>query len=170
LNTQAIHQEPLFFMIVSPSARMVAGGYPAALARSNPSRRSVWHRDYLDALTQRDVRDLARIRSLDVLPRLLEHAAAQTARLMNISELSGPFQLTRPTIREYLTLLERVFLVDELNPWHVNRASRLIKTPKLHLGDTGVACNLLGFNAASREKNRTSLGPLLETFVFQELR
>jgi uncharacterized protein len=150
--------------------RIVAGGFPAALVRPNPRRRSAWYREYIEALTQRDVRELARIRSLDVLPRLLERAAAQTARLFNVSELSSPFQLSHPTIREYVTLLERVFLVEELHPWHANRISRLVKTPKLHLGDTGLACALLGCDIAAFAKDRTALGPLLETFVFQELR
>lgn len=49
--------------------RIVAGGYPAALARNTPRRRAAWYRDYVDAIVQRDVRDLARIASLDVLPR-----------------------------------------------------------------------------------------------------
>jgi predicted AAA+ superfamily ATPase len=150
--------------------RVAAGGYPAALVRPAARRRNVWYRDYIETLVQRDVRDLARIRSLDVMPRLLELAAAQTARLLNLSELSSPFQVSRPTIREYVTLLERVFLVEELPPWHVSRASRLVKTPKLHVGDTGLACALLGYEAPAMMKDRTAFGPLLETFVFQELR
>jgi len=140
------------------------------LTRPNPRRRAAWYRDYIETLTQRDVRDLIRIRSLDVLPRLLEHAAGQTARLMNVSELAGPLQVSRTTIREYLTLLERVFLIEELRPWHSNSVSRLIKTPKLHLGNTGLASVLVGLDAAALGKDRRALGPLLETFVFQELR
>lgn len=149
--------------------RIVAGGYPAALARSTARRRATWYRDYLESLIQRDVRELARIASLDALPRLLTLAAGQTARLMNISDLASPFQLSRPTIRDYVTLLERVFLLDELPPWHSNRLSRLVKTPKLHVGDTGLACALLGFDAATLAEDRGALGQMLETFVFQEL-
>jgi predicted AAA+ superfamily ATPase len=150
--------------------RVVAGGYPAALARATPRRRAAWYRDFIEALVQRDVRDLARIRSLDALPRLLVFAAGQTGRLLNVSDLAGPFQLSRPTVREYVTLLARLFLLEELPPWHTNRLSRLIKTPKLHLGDTGLACVLLGLDAAALTKDRATLGQLLETFVFQELR
>ena len=150
--------------------KIVAGGYPAALARPTERRRATWYRDYLDALVQRDVRDLARISSLDILPRLLTLAASQTARLLNVADLSSPFQVSRPTIRDYVTLLERVFLVDSLPPWHSNRLSRLIKTPKLHVGDTGLACALLGINAAALIADRPLLGQLLETFAFQELR
>lgn len=150
--------------------RIAAGGYPAALARTTVRRRAAWYRDYIETLVQRDVRHLARIASLDALPRLLALAAGQTARLINISNLASPFQLSRPTIRDYVTLLEQVFLIDELPPWHSNRLSRLIKTPKLHVGDTGLACALLGTDAAGLWQDRTLLGQLLETFVYQELR
>lgn len=150
--------------------RIAAGGYPAALVRSTPRRRAAWYRDYLDTIVQRDVRSLARIAALDALPRLLTLAAGQTARLMNVSDLAAPFQVSRPTIRDYVTLLERVFLIDALPPWHSNRLSRLIKTPKIHLGDTGLACALLGADASALAADRPLLGQLLETFVFQELR
>ncbi len=150
--------------------RIVAGGYPAALARKMPRRRAAWYRDYIETLVQRDVRDLARIRLLDALPRLLTLAAGQTARLLNVSDLASPFQLSRQTIRDYITLLTRVFLLEELPSWHSNRLRRLIKTPKLHLGDTGLACALLGVDVAALKSDRVLLGQLLETFVFQELR
>jgi predicted AAA+ superfamily ATPase len=150
--------------------RIVAGGYPAALARNTPRRRAAWYRDYVNAIVQRDVRDLARIASLDVLPRLLTLIGGQTSRLLNISELAGPFQVSRPTIRDYVTLLEKVFLVDELAPWHTNRMSRLVKTPKLHIGDTGLAAALLGINAQDLAADRELFGQFLETFVYQELR
>ena len=117
--------------------RIAAGGYPPALTRPPGRRRASWHRDYVDALVQRDIRDLAHISALDALPRLLALAAAQTARLFNLADLASPFGLSRPTIRDYVTLLERVFLLERLPPWHGNRSSRLVKTPKLHFGDTG---------------------------------
>jgi len=150
--------------------RIAAGGYPAALSRPASRRRVTWYRDYIETLVQRDVRDMARISSLDVLPRLLALAAGQTARLLNVADLASPFQLSRPTIRDYVTLLARVFLLEELPPWHNNRLSRLVKTPKLHFGDTGLACALLGVDAAALWADRTLLGQLLETFIFQELR
>jgi len=116
------------------------------------------------------VRDLARIASLDALPRLLALAAGQTARLLNVTDLAGPFHLSRPTIRSYVTLLEQVFLVEELPPWHSNRLSRLVKSPKLHVGDTGLAATLLGLDAAALREDRGLLGQFLETFVLQDLR
>ncbi|GAB5550268.1 MAG: ATP-binding protein [Sandaracinaceae bacterium] len=149
---------------------VAAGGYPAALARPKPQRRAAWYRAYVETLVQRDVRDQAAIHNLDILPRLLSVVASQTARLLNVADLSGPFQVSRPTVRDYVTLLSRVFLLDELPPWHSNRLSRLVKTAKLHAGDTGVACALLGMGADELWADRELYGQMLETFVVGELR
>lgn len=150
--------------------RIAAGGYPAALARRAAARRRAWYRDYVETQIQRDVRDLMRVRSLDVLPKLLALAAAQTAHLVNVADLAAPFELTRQTIHEYVTVLEHVFLLERLPAWHTNRLTRLVKRSKLHMGDTGVACALLGIDAAGLDKGRQLLGSMLETFVLQELR
>jgi len=151
-------------------ARVAAGGYPAALVRQEGRRRAAWYRDYLEAIVQRDVRELARIGALDAVPRLLGAAASQTARLLNVSALAAPFSVSRPTIADYMTLLQRVFLVEELPAWHSNRLKRLVKSPKLHLGDTGLASALLRVDAEALDADRQLLGQLTETFVFQELR
>lgn len=149
--------------------RIAAGGFPSALERP-PNARARWYRDYVETMVQRDVRELSRIHSLDVLPRLIRLAAGQTARLINVSDLGAPLQVTRPTVRTYITLLQGIFLLEELPPWHSNRMSRLLKSPKLHLADTGIACAMLGSNAQALWEDRGLLGQLLETFVYQELR
>jgi uncharacterized protein len=79
-------------------------------------------------------------------------AAGQTARLANLSEMASEFELSRPTIRTYLTLIERLFLNEFLPPWFSNRIRRLIKSPTLHFGDTGLACSLLRCSAANLER------------------
>jgi uncharacterized protein len=163
-------QQPFSRLGIRLAERIVAGGFPAALARPTGRRRREWYRSYIDTLIQRDIRELARISSLDAIPRLLELAATQSARLFNLSDLASPFQLSRPTIGDYVTLLERIFLVELLPPWHGNRLSRLIKTPKIHLGDTGLVSALLGLDAKALSNDRQLYGQLLESFVFHELR
>lgn len=147
-----------------------AGGYPAALARDSEKRRSVWYRDYLQTILQRDIKDIARIQNVDILPRLLALAAGQTARLFVATDLAAPFSISRPTIIQYLALLEQIFLIEQLQPWHNNRLSRLIKTPKMHLTDTGLACSLLGVNSKLLWQDKNLLGQLLETTIYQEIR
>ena len=79
-------------------------------------------------------------------------------------------QLSRPTVSNYIKLLEMVFLLGRLHPWHSNRQRRLVKTPKIHIADTGLACALLRVDATGLMADRSLLGRLLETFVFHELR
>ncbi len=154
----------------SLAERVAGGGFPAALARAAQRRRFAWYRDYAETLIQRDIRDLARISALDALPRLLTAAAGQTACLVNVSDLAAPFQISRQTIRDYLTLLSRIFLLDELPAWHRNSLKRQVKTPKLHMGDSGLASALLGLNGDTLWADRSLFGRLLESFVYQELR
>ena len=87
-----------------------------------------------------------------------------------MADLASAFQLTRPTIRDYVVLLERIFLLEHLPSWHSNRLSRLIKPPRLHLADSGLAATLPGLDTGKLLKDRPMPGQLLETFVFQEIR
>ena len=150
--------------------RVTAGGYAPALALPPGRRRANWYRDYVETHVLRDVRDTSRIRRLDELPRLLEAASAQTACLFNQDSLARTLRITRPTIADYVALLERAFLLERLPAWSTNRSSRLVKTPKLHIGDTGLGCALLGIDAWALASDRRMLGLFVETFVYQELR
>lgn len=152
------------------AGKIAAGGYPAALVRPTARRAANWYRDYAEALVQRDAQDISRVRSLHVLPGLLRVAAAHTAQLFNLNSLASSFQLSRPSIGDYVTILERLFLLERLPAWHSNRLKRQVKGPKLHLSDTGLAAALLGADAGALTADRTLLGHFLETFAFQELR
>lgn len=149
--------------------RVASGGYPAALQRAG-ARRRAWYQNYIDTLVQHDVPDIAGIRSPEILSRLLTLAAAHTAQLSNINNLSSSFQISRNTVENYLALLAKMFLLETLPAWHSNRKKRLIKTPKLHLGDTGVACALLNLNAEALAADAARFGHMLETFAVQELK
>lgn len=107
---------------------------------------------------------------VEIIDRLLLAASIQTATLYSLAELAAPFALSRPTIQSYVQLLARMFLIDFLPAWHSNRLKRLLKTPKLHAGDTGWACSLLAMDAKALAKDRVILGKLTETFVVQELK
>lgn len=170
-NFSASAQANRFTSLGETLAEIISrGGYPSAIARSSEKRRMTWYQDYITTLIQRDVQDIINIHHLDVLPRLLSLAASQTARLFNSADLASPFAISRPTIANYLALLEQIFLIEQLQPWHSNRLSRLIKTPKMHLADTGLACALLGVTSKSLWQDKALLGQLLETFIYQELR
>ena len=154
----------------SLAACVIAGGFPEPLLRSSERRKSQWYKNYVTTLVQRDIRDLARISSLDAIPKILQLAAVQSAQLLNMSGIAAPFQISRQTVAAYFSLLQNIFLIDVLPAWHSNRGKRLIKTPKVHMSDTGLAAALLGVTYSQLESNRSLLGHLLESFVYNELR
>jgi predicted AAA+ superfamily ATPase len=149
--------------------RILRGGYPEMLRRADPARRRNWARDYIAAIVQRDVRDISSIERLDVLPRLLRILAQHSGQLTNFTQLGGQIGLDEKTARKYLGVVEQLFLVRRLEPWHSIRLSRLVKTPKLHFLDSGLLAALLGVTPERVAGDRTVLGVLLETFVFTEV-
>ena len=150
--------------------RIVTGGYPEALKRPTEPRQARWYKSYIETIIERDVPNIANIHSLKALSQLIKLAAAHTSRLLSVNGLASSFQLNRLTIQNYLTLLEKLFLLEILPAWHGNYTKRLVKTPKLHIGDTGIVCALLNLNSSELAKNQTLYGHILETFVFQELK
>jgi len=148
---------------------VLIGGYPEMLRRKQPARRQAWARDYIRAIVQRDVRDIAEVEKLDQIPRLLRVLAQHAGQLTNFAQMGGQVGFDDKTTRKYVGILEQLFLVRRIEPWFRNHLKRLIKTPKLHFLDSGLLATLLGVTAERIKNDRTILGHLLETFVFSEL-
>lgn len=151
-------------------ARLVRGGYPEAVQRKAEDRRSAWFASYISTILQRDVRDLARVDGLHALPNLLKLLAARTSGLLNLADVGRDAGLPHTTLTRYLALLETAFLVHRLPAWSPNLGKRLVKASKLHLVDTGLACQLVGTDHRRLSEDRSLLGRMLETFVVGELR
>lgn len=150
-------------------ARLTCGGYPEAVQREVADRRDAWFSSYISTILQRDVRDLARVDALHALPNLLKLLAARASGLLNLAGLARDANLPHTTLTRYLALLETVFLVQRLPAWSRNLGQRLVKAPKLHLVDSGVACHLLGVDGDRLSRDRALLGRLLESYVVGEL-
>ena len=148
---------------------VLIGGYPEMLRRKQPKRRQAWARDYIRAIVQRDVRDIAEVEKLDQIPRLLRVLAQHAGQLTNFTQMGGSIGFDDKTTRKYIGILEQLFLVRRIEPWWRNHLKRLVKTPKLHFVDSGLLATLLGITAERIKKDRTTFGHLLETFVFSEL-
>lgn len=149
--------------------RVLRGGYPEAAPIKSAERRRAWFDAYVTTILQRDVRDLARIEGLTELPRLLALLASRPMAQLNYADLSRGTGLPQSTLKRYFALLEMMFLVRLLPPWHANIGKRLVKTPKVMLTDTGLASHLMGIDDARVARDRTLLGGLLESFVAMEL-
>jgi predicted AAA+ superfamily ATPase len=148
--------------------RMMAGGFPEPLRRPF-SRARAWHRDYLRSLLERDVQDVARVREPRDLTRLLTLLALRTGELLNVSTLANELDLRRETVENHLTACERLYLVRRIQPWHSHESKRLVKTPKIHLVDAGLAATLTDLAPEDWFHRRDRCGHLLESFVLQQL-
>jgi uncharacterized protein len=146
------------------------GGYPEPSTIASALARDEWYRAYVQAVVDTDIREMARVEAPGNLERLLRLAAASTAQEFNIVKAASDLQLHRTTISSYLGLLETVFLIRYLPAWSRNQAARVIRRPKLHLTDTGLAAHLLGVDADGlAARVAPSRGALVESFIVNEL-
>jgi uncharacterized protein len=148
--------------------RLLSGGYPSVQSRS-PARARQWHRQYLRSVLGRDAAETARIRDTSELGRLIEIVALRTGNLLNVSGLSGDLGMRRETIEHHLGILERLYLLRRLPAWGKNEAKRLVKMPKIYLTDSGLTATLMGLDATDWISRRDRFGPLVESFVVQQL-
>lgn len=149
--------------------RVVSGGFPLALARADPIRRRAWLLSYARSLAERDVSDLAKVNKRDELALLIERAALTSGQLLNISGIAAQLGVDAKTVDRWITLFERMFLVRRVRAWHNNQLKRLVKAPKLHFMDSGLLAALVRVGRTEVLTDRQKLGPLLESFVYNEL-
>jgi predicted AAA+ superfamily ATPase len=149
--------------------RVLRGGYPEAISRASARRRMTWAQQYIDALIQRDVRDIASIDKLDQLPRFLRVLAQTAGQMCNYSQLGGQVGLDGKTVSRYINIFEQMYLLRRIDVWARNRLKRMVKTPKLQFIDSGLLSTLLDLSSDEIRQDRTRFGNVLETFVFGEL-
>jgi predicted AAA+ superfamily ATPase len=148
--------------------RVVAGGFPDAHGR-RASGRSRFFASYVASLLGRDIGDVARIRDAAGIGRLLSVAAARSSTLMSARGMGGELGFDHKTAASHTKILEDLFLIQRLSPWHTNLGSRQVKTPKLYVTDTGLLAHLVNANANRLIQDATIAGPIFETFVAMEL-
>lgn len=149
--------------------RVLRGGYPEAMTRASAKRRVTWARQYIDAIIQRDVRDVADIDKLDQLPRFLSALAQTAGQMCNYTQLGGQVGLDGKTVARYVGVFEQMYLLKRVNVWARNRLNRVVKTPKLQFIDSGLRAALLDLSSEEVQQDRTRFGNVLETFVFGEM-
>ncbi len=121
------------------------GGFPTpALHLKNGHERAIWFDGYVRTYLERDLQDLAAISALPDFRRLMRAASLRLGGLTNQTELGRDVSLPQATVHRWLNLLETSYLLVRLPAYAVNRTKRLIKSPKLFWGDTGVALHLSG--------------------------
>lgn len=149
---------------------VIAGGYPEVLPMNSEVARRAWYDGYLQTIISRDIQNFATVTHSAAIATLLQLVAARAGSLHVLTDLAHSVELARDTTRNYLTYLDTVYLTHRVPTWSANFTSRLVKSPKLYLTDSGLAAHLLEVTGENlMQPGHSALGPLLETFVAAEL-
>ena len=143
-------------------ALALRGGFPSpAVELKTDQERAIWFDGYVRTYLERDLQDLSSIAALPDFRRLMRAACHRLGGLVNQAELGRDIALAQPTVHRYLNLLETSYLLVRLPAYSVNRTKRLVKSPKLYWGDTGIALHLADMHEPGGEH--------LENLVFCDL-
>lgn len=148
---------------------LLRGGLPE-LHQDSSIEATAFHRSYTATYLERDLRQLLDVASLRDYERFLRVCGLRTAQLLNKADLARDVGISPSTAGAWISVLETSGLVALLEPWFSNRNKSLVKSPKLYLGDTGLACFLVGIHSRDQLLASPLAGALWETAVFAELR
>ena len=144
------------------------GGFPEAIKLAVNDRQQ-WHSDYITALLERDLSDIARITHHHAMQELVHTLAAWSGKLMDISSIGSGLAIRRPTIESYINALESLYIVERVYPWTQTDYERVGKQTKLYMLDSGLMAAILHWQIAQVELDSDRSGKLIETFIFNEL-
>lgn len=150
--------------------KILTGGFPEPVARKQQTRKSMWYQQYINSIIQKDIRDLADIEHLEVMPKVVRLLANQVGQLTNYTEIAKKVGVTRQTVASYVKLLEQLYIFEALPAWHKNENKRLVKTPKMHIVDSGLLCSIKRLNEDKIKNNHHIFGALLESYVVNEIK
>ena len=163
----AILQLLPFSVTETPKVNMLHGGFPEVVVR--PKSRALWFASYLQSYLERDVRSITNVRDLVTFRRFIALLASRHGQILNKTDLAAPLGVSVPTISEWLHVLEITSQIMIVPPYFENLGKRLVKTPKVYWGDSGLACYLLGITSEAELQRSPFLGQLFEGFVAAEI-
>lgn len=147
----------------------LGGGYPEALACADEAARTEWHRNYLSAVFDRDLQDIARIRRKNTLKTLAMRLAAWSSKGIDFSKIGRELGISRPTVESYINTLETMCLIDRVPAWVDTDYEWGVRRDKLFMSDSGLMASVLGWDPAGVRIDGDACGKLLETFVCNQL-
>jgi predicted AAA+ superfamily ATPase len=150
------------------ASMLVTGGYPEA-QRQSPRGLDRFFASYVDSLLGRDIADVAAIREPRNVDRVLRMIGARSGSIVSVNGMAGELGIDRATVAKHIEVLENLFLVWRLGAWQRNLGSRLVKSPKAYVVDSGLLAHLIGADAHRVREDGGVAGAMLESFVAMEL-
>lgn len=127
-----------------------------------------YYSSYVSTYLERDINELISADSI-TFTKFLTAVAARTGELLNYANIASEVGVSEPTIKNWISILERTGIVFLLQPYSASVLSRAIKTPKLYFRDTGLACYLTRWLTADALKCSAVAGNMFETFMVSEI-
>jgi uncharacterized protein len=149
-------------------AAAARGGFPEAVRRST-ARRAPWFANYATTIVQRVVSTISDIERIAEIPRLVRLCAARSAGELNVASLARDMGIPAKTIDGYLAVLVNAFVLRLVPAWSTNLSAKVVRSPKVHLVDPGLAAHLLGVTLADTYSPTAPIGPLIESFAVMEV-
>lgn len=149
--------------------RIWKGGYPRMFKYEGMTPEDYFSA-YLNTYIARDIRALTQVGDTNAFMRFLQSAAARTSQQLVYADLAKDADVSPNTVKKWISVLETSGVVDILQPYYVNTSKRLVKSPKLYFNDTGFCSWLGGWQNARVLQQGAMAGPMLETWVYGQLR
>ncbi len=151
-------------------ARIWRGSYPE-IATANPDTNiwSTFFQSYIQTYLMRDVRALTQVADEHKFYDFLRAVAARTGQMLNYSSLARDADISQPTAKSYLSILETSGIVKLLYPYSRNKTRNMVSTPKLHMLDTGLAAFLTGWTSPEVLMNGAMAGAFFESWCVSEI-
>ena len=118
----------------------------------------------LSTYLERDINELISSDSITFV-KFMTAVASRTGELLNYASIASAIEVSEPTVKTWISILERTGIVYLLQPYQSGALSRAIKTPKLYFRDTGLACYLTRWTSPEALKNSAVAGNIFETFI-----
>lgn len=144
------------------------GGFPEGMRLRGRARKS-WHNDYIDALIEHDLKDIANIRQVDVMRDLVRVLAAWSSKFMDLASIGAHLAVDRRTLANYISALQSFYIVEAVPAWRKTDYDRVGKHDKVFMADTGMMAALLNWKPSDFILESDKLGKAFETFAYNEL-
>ena len=145
------------------------GGYPDSYNADSDSASSLWRENFIRTYIERDIPQLGFQIAAPQLMRLLTMTAHEHGQLLNASKLASSMDLTAPTIRHYLDIMEQTYIIRSLPPYYVNTKKRLVKAPKIYIRDSGILHQILQIPSFNELLGNTIIGNSWEGLVVENV-
>jgi len=153
----------------SQQRHWLRGGFPDSFLAPSEDASLVWRQNFIRIYLEQDIPSLGFNITTQTIQRLWSMLAHSSGQLLNTARLAGSLDVSPPTVRRYVEILEKTYMVRVLRPLHANLKKRLVKSPKVYLRDTGILHSLLGIETMNALFGHPAYGGSWESYALEQV-